>query len=155
MIGQGLKGAYVAKFKHDLRSWLLFNDIDYKIRINVPNENVNETIENERVPTSDELARILRKATSRGEVSMSLMAFSGLRPEVLGSYEGNDGLILGDIEDLDIDTLKFTVIPARINVRSNLSEARFKYFTFLGKERYRYLLDYLQERKTNGQNLKP
>lgn len=155
MIERGLKGAYIAKFKHVLRSWLLFNDTDYKIRINIPNENVNETTEDETVPTSDEVARILRKATSRGRVSISLMAFSGLRPEVLGSYEGNDGLTLSDIEELDVDSLTFDVMPTRINVRNNLSKARFKYFTFLGEEGCRYLLDYLQERRSAGELLTP
>lgn len=155
MIDRGLKGAYVAKFKHVLRSWLLFNDMDYKIRINIPNENINETTEDERVPTSDELARILRKSTSRGRVSISLMAFSGLRPEVLGSYEGNDGITLGDIEELDVDSLEFGTIPAKINVRNSLSKARFKYFTFLGEEGCRYLLDYLQERRSSGEILTP
>lgn len=136
-----------------MRSWLLFNDVDNKIRINIPNENVNETTEDERVPTSEEVARILRKATPRGRVYISLMAFSGLRPEVLGSYEGSDGLTLGDIEEFDVDSLEFSVIPARVNVRSNLSKARFKYFTFLGEEGCKYLLDYLQERKSNGEKL--
>ena len=153
MIDDGKKGAYVGKFKHTIGSWLSFNDIDYKIRINIPNENINETTENERVPASDELARILRKATSRGRVSISLMAFSGFRPEVLGSYEGSDGLTLGDIEDLDVETLEFTVTPARINVRSSLSKARFRYFSFLGDEGCKYVTDYLHERKDAGETL--
>lgn len=105
MIHDGKKGAYVGTFKHTIGSWLSFNDVDSKIRINIPNENINETTENERVPTSDELARILRKATSRGRVSISLMAFTGFGPEVLGSYEGSDGIMLGDIEDLNIESL--------------------------------------------------
>lgn len=153
MIDDGKKGAYVGKFKHTIGSWLSFNDIDYKIRINIPNENINETTENERVPTSDELARVLRKATSRGRVSISLMAFSGFRPEVLGSYEGSDGLMLGDIEDLDVEAIEFTVTPARINVRSNLSKARFRYFSFLGDEGCKYVTDYLHERKAAGETL--
>ena len=154
MIGEGKKGAYVSKFKHTIGSWLSFNDVDYKIRINIPNENINETTENEKVPTSDEVARILRKATPRGRVSISLMAFAGLRPEVLGSYEGDDGLTLGDIEDLDIEALEFTVKPVRINVKASLNKARFKYFTFLGDEGRRYVIDYLYERKAAGEILK-
>lgn len=42
------------KFKYVLRSWLIFDDIDYKPRINVPNENINETTENERYQHRDE-----------------------------------------------------------------------------------------------------
>lgn len=155
MIASGKKGAYVGKFKQVLRSFLIFNDIDYRIRINIPNESVNETTEDERVPTSDDVARLLRKATTRGKVSVSLMAFSGFRPESLGNYEGNDGLKLSDLEDLDLETLNFKVIPARVNIRRNLSKARIKYFSFLGEEGCKYVLDYLEERKAIGEELKP
>ena len=101
MMAEGKKGAYLAKVKQILHSWLKFNDVNYKIRINIPNERINETTMDERVPTKEELSRILRMGTLRSRVSISLMAFSGLRPEVLGNYEGTDGLTLGDIEDLD------------------------------------------------------
>jgi len=60
------------------------------------------------------------------------MAFSWLRCEVQGSYEGDDGLRLADIEDLDIDALEFRVTPVRVNVRVDLSKARFKYSTIVG-----------------------
>ena len=155
MMNQGHKGAYVVKFKYVLRSWLIFNDIDYKTRINVPNENINETTENERYQHREEVARILGKTTSRGRVSISLMVFSDLRLEVLGSYDGEDGFRLGDIEDLDIDVLEFRARPARVNVRANLSKARFKYYSFLDDEGCKYPIDYLQERKDGIEELKP
>jgi hypothetical protein len=56
------------------------------------------------------------------------MGFLGFRPEVLGSYEGSYDLTLGDIEDLPIETLEFTVTPARINVRSSLNKSPFQVF---------------------------
>ena len=117
----------------------MFNDVDYRIKIKNPNENVNETTMDERVPTNEELSKILRKVSPRGRVSISLMAFSGLRPETLGSYERDEGLTLGDLEDLDIENLKFTEIQAKVNVRSNLSKARFRYFTFLSGEGCTYI----------------
>ena len=112
----------------------MFNDMDYRIKINIPNEGINETTMDESVPTKEELSKIMRKATTRGRVSISLMAFSGLRPESLGSYEGDDGLTIGDIEDFNVGSHSFSVIPAKVNVRNNLSKARFRYFTFLGAE---------------------
>ncbi|BAB59819.1 TVG0678044 [Thermoplasma volcanium GSS1] len=154
MIAEGRRGAYLAKVKEILHSWIRFNDIDYKIRINIPNERLNETTMDERVPTKEELSKILRMGTVRSRVSVSLMAFSGLRPEVLGNYEGTDGLTLGDIEDLDIDTLTFKNVPAKINVRNGLSKTRLKYFTFLGQEGCGYLKDYLDHRKASGEILK-
>ena len=155
MINEGKKGAYVGKFKQVIRSWLVFNDIDYKININIRNENVNENTLNERVPTKEELSKILRMATPRGRVSIALLAFSGLRPESLGNYEGDDGLLLGDLEDLDIENISFTHIPAKVNVRNGLSKARFRYFTFLGQEGCKYVVDYLEERRKSGEVLKP
>jgi len=154
MMAEGRKGAYLAKVKQILHSWLKFNDIDYKIRINIANERINETTIDERVPTKEELSRILRMGAVRSRVSISLMAFSGLRPEVLGNYEGNDGLTLGDIEDLDPESLTFSKIPAKINVRNGLSKTRLRYFTFLGPEGCKYLKDYLEARKASGEVLK-
>ncbi|MEM3661505.1 MAG: hypothetical protein QXG73_01615 [Candidatus Micrarchaeaceae archaeon] len=66
------------------------------------NENLSPTFENERVLTKEGLARILRKETSKGSVAISLMAYSGLRPESLGNYQGTDGLRLRDLEDLNV-----------------------------------------------------
>jgi hypothetical protein len=107
----------------------------------------------ERVPTKEELSRILRMGTLRSRVSISLMAFSGLRPEVLGNYEGTDGLTLGDIEDLDPESLAFAKVPVKINVRNGLSKTRLRYFTFLGPEGCKYLKDYLDARKASGEVL--
>ncbi len=73
---------------------------------------------------------ILKQATD-GSLKNS---FSGLRPESLGSYEGDDGLTIGDIEDFNVESHSFSVISAKVNVRNNLSKARFRYFTFLSAE---------------------
>lgn len=43
-----------------------------------------------------ELRRILDVAEKRVKVSISLMAFCGFRPEVLGSMVADDGLRLSD-----------------------------------------------------------
>jgi hypothetical protein len=153
MMNEGRKGAYLAKVKQVLHSWLKFNDVNYKIRINIANERINETTMDERVPTKEELSRILRMGTVRSRVSVSLMAFSGLRPEVLGNYEGTDGLTIGDIEDIDPESLTFAKIPAKVNVRNGLSKTRLRYFTFLGQEGCKYLKDYLDARKASGEVL--
>ncbi|MCL4341236.1 MAG: site-specific integrase [Candidatus Thermoplasmatota archaeon] len=151
MTAEGRKGAYLAKVKQILHSWLKFNDVNYKIRINISNERLNETTMDERVPTKEELSRIMRMGTTRSRLSMSLMAFSGLRPEVLGNYEGTDGLTLGDIEDLDTVSLTIKKIPAKVNVRNGLSKTRLRYFTFLGHEGCKYLKDYMDARKASGE----
>jgi hypothetical protein len=85
------------------------------------------------------------------------MAHSGLRPEVLGSYRGNDGLRVRDLPDLEVGKTEVSIksIPARIIVRRELSKARHQYLTFLGEEGCRYLKEYLDERLRSGATLRP
>ena len=155
MLKKGRKGAYIEKFRQVLRSWTSFNKIDYRINLKIKNANKNETTENERVPMREELSKFLLLSAPRGKVSISLMAFSGLRPESLGNYEGNDGLVLGDLEDLDIRSLTFRKMPAKLNIRSSISKADNKYFTFLNEEGCMHILDYLNKRREEREILKP
>ena len=143
------------KFKHALRNWLNFNDTSASFNgIYISGEYENPTLQNERVPSKDELPRILRKATSRGRVAIAIMAYSGLRPESLGNYEGTDGLRLADISDLAMsERIEITKIPGMITVRSRLSKARNQYFSFIGEEGITYLMDYLAERRKSGEIL--
>ncbi|MFG1389934.1 tyrosine-type recombinase/integrase [Acidiplasma aeolicum] len=125
-----------------------------QLTVNISGENETPTIVNERVPNKEELSRILRKATSRAKVSISLMAFSGLSAESLGNYEGTDGLRLGDIKELHIsDDITFDKIPAMVVVKQKLSKVRHQYFTFIGREGATYIKEYLDERKKNGEEL--
>ena len=83
------------------------------------------------------------------------MAFSGLRPETLGSYKGTNGLKLSDIKDLEIknEKIEFKKIPTEITVRPELSKARHQYLTFISKEGCEYMKEYLNERINNKEKL--
>ncbi len=151
---EGKAGSYIARFKKVILSWLKFNDIRLQLTVNISGENETPTIVNERVPSKEELARILRKATSRGRVAIAIMAFSGLRPESLGDYEGTDGLRLGDLKELKLsDEIQFDKIPATVMVKSKLSKARHQYFSFIGEEGTTYIKEYLEERRKQGEEL--
>ncbi len=85
-------GLYIVKFKHAIRNWLNFNDITASFNgIYISGEYENPTLKDERVPSKDELSRIIRKATSRGRVAIAIMAYSGLRPESLGNMRARMG----------------------------------------------------------------
>ena len=88
------------------------------------------------------------------------MAFSGIRPQVLGNSEGKDGLRLKDLSDIEIineDKGKQSVRANKdillIKVRFNLSKKRFRYHTFLCPEGTRYLIEYLEDRIRSGEIL--
>ena len=150
----GYTGSYIARFKRVLRSWSRFNGIDVKLDVNIKGENESPTLDNERVPNKEELSRLLRKATSRGRVSISIMAYAGLRPESLGNYEGTDGLRLKDIKGLRLsENIEFDKIPVMVSVKSLLSKARHQYFSFMGEEGATYIKEYLEERRRAGEEL--
>ncbi len=151
---EGKAGSYIARFKKVILSWLKFNGISLQLTVNISGENETPTIANERVPSREELARLLRKATSRGRVAIAIMAFSGLRPESLGDYEGTDGLRLGDLKELKLsDEIQFEKVPATVMVKSKLSKARHQYFSFVGEEGATYIKEYLEERRKQGEEL--
>jgi hypothetical protein len=85
------------------------------------------------------------------------MAFAGLRPQSIGNHDGSDGLMLKDLPELKIEgkEVVFEKIPTMVIVRSTLSKAKHKYFTFLGSEGCTYLKEYLEQRVRSGKELKP
>jgi site-specific recombinase XerC len=150
----GKAGSYIARFKRVLRSWAKFNGKVVRLDVNIANENLSPTLENERVPNKEELSRILRMATPRGRVSISLMAFTGLRPESLGNYEGTDGLRLKDVKGLRlIENIDFEKLPVMVSVKSMLSKAKNQYFSFIGEEGATYIKEYLEDRRRRGEEL--
>ena len=74
-----------------------------------------ETVIGERVPTVEELQRILDAIpTARGKVVVLLMAHSGLRPGTPGTYRGEgSALRLRNLPELNIEKLEFRKVPCR------------------------------------------
>ncbi len=155
MESKGTMGSSISTSIKALISFLKFNNVIVRLGINIKNENRNLNAEKEIVPSKDELSRILRTATMRERVSISLMSYSGLRPEVLGNIDGTEGLTVGDIIDLNVSNgkVEFAHIPAQINVKPELSKIRTRYFSFIGPEGSEYLKEYLETRIANGEHL--
>ena len=116
-----------------------------------------ETIQRERVPTQEELGTVLDKLSLRGRVVALFMAHSGVRPQVVGSYQGESGLRLKDLPDLRLDekNLSFTETPFVVRVPANLSKTRTAYTTFGTSQQATALLAYLSERRDAGETLGP
>ncbi len=154
---EGKAGSYIARYKKVLRSWLGFNGMDFKFGVNIAYENRAPRVEGERIPEKSELAKILRNGLPRSRLAISLLAFSGLRPETLGNAEGTDGLKISDFPEMRIDSgkVEFDKTPTMVSVRYTLSRARNSYFTFLSQEGMTYLKEYLESRISEGDILEP
>ena len=148
---------YIEGILKSIRSWLVFNYIDLKRKIRIANAGIPVHIQDEQVPTKTQLQSILKVANPRTRTSISLMAFSGIRPQVLGNYDGTDGLVLSDLPDLIITTddksVSFAHVPAMVVVRASLSKTKNKYLTFLPSEGCEYILGYLRKRISSGEKL--
>jgi hypothetical protein len=152
---EGKAGPYLSRFKKVLNSWLSYNGVNVKLKVNIHGESDTPRIAEERVPNKEELDRILRMATPRGRVSIALMAFSGLRPQSLGNYDGSDGIRLGDFPEAEIreDGVEFAKVPSMLVVRKSLSKARHQYFTFVPQQTITYIQEYLEDRVKQGERL--
>ena len=153
---EGKAGSYIVRFKKVLSSWTKFNDVQVNLKdVRIKEAFRNPTVENERVPSSEELSKIITVATERAKVSISLMAFAGLRIESIGDFKGEDGLVLSDLPELKVreNKVEFEKIPTMLKVRSTLSKARHEYRTFLSEEGTTYLKKYLESRLENGEKL--
>jgi len=153
---EGKAGSYIVRFKKVISSWVKFNDLSLDLRsVKIKEASRNPTVEDERVPTQEELSKIITVSSLRGRVSIALMAFSGLRPETIGNFKGTDGLKLSDLPELRINEgkIEFVKIPTIIRVRSTLSKKRHEYMTFLPEEGCNYIKEYLESRMKEGEKL--
>lgn len=150
--GRNYAGSYINSTVKAVKSWLSFHDIEIK-KVKIKGVDERPTLDNEIIPTQDQLKSIFLAATIRDRVCCVLMAHSGLRPESLGNYKGTDGLRVSDFPELIIEDNKvsFETIPTKVNVRSTLSKAGHQYFTFLSEEGCEYLISYLEYRISKGE----
>ncbi len=154
---RGQAGSSTATHLKAVKSWLLHHGVKIDLPVKVRDAQRAPTLVDERVPSQDELRDILKNATPRNRVVCAVMAFSGVRPQVLGNYLGHDGLRLKDFPELRIgrEQAAFSETPTLVVVRHELSKARHGYLTFLGEEGCGYVREYLAERLAQGEELGP
>jgi hypothetical protein len=152
---EGYAGSYIESIVKAARSWLTHNRIALTVKIKVAGADDTPTLVNERTPTSQELAGILRAGELDARAAAALIAFSGVRPEALGNYDGSDGIRIGDFLEVNIDRsakkVEFKNLPTLIRVRKCISKAGHQYLTLLCEEGCRYLADYWEYRMRLGE----
>lgn len=153
--GEGRAGSYIETELKAAKSWLSWNDITISRKIKVKGTRSTPTLAEEMIPDQEGLRRVLNAADPRARVAVSLVAFSGLRIQVLGNYEGSDGLRVGNFPEMRVedDRVTFDSVPTMVVVRPELSKTEHQYFSFLGPEGCSYLQAYLMNRMGAGEEL--
>ncbi len=75
---QNKSSGYIQAILKAVKSWLRYNEVKLVRKIKVANATATPTIENERAPSQEELATILRKSPPRLKAAIALIAFSDL-----------------------------------------------------------------------------
>jgi hypothetical protein len=153
----GHAGSYTESVFKAIRSWLSHNGKDIRRKIKIRGAGDAPSLKDERVPTKEELRQIFLSGDKKMRVASVFVAHSGVRIEVLGNYNGIDGLRIADLPEIEIkpDSVCFKKTPALMIVRKELSKAGHQYFTFLSTEGCAYVQDYLEERLRGGEILTP
>ena len=149
----GRTPSYLENYLKAARSWLEFQGLTIRRHIRLGDTKSTPSLEDETIPSREELRAILAVASPRGKAVVSLLVFSGLRPGVLASFRGLNGMVLRDLPDLDSRRLRWTRLPAQVRVRRELSKVSYPYRTFLSEEGAEHLLRYLQLRQDGGEEL--
>jgi integrase len=144
----GMRANYIRNFVKSLRSWLRHKNMDFTLRVKISKQNRTGKYQKERPPTPDELKRILDVADVRRRAAIALVAFAGLRLQVLGDYLGRDGLKVEDFPEMTIwsGRVEFKRVPTKLVVRATLSKTGNEYVTFLNEEGCEYLQAWLEDR---------
>jgi hypothetical protein len=148
---------YIKSTMTAVKSLLSHFDISVKRKLMIANAESTPTLDQEKVPERLELMDLFMGASLRQGTIMSFMAKSGVRPQVLGSVDGTDGLTLGDFPELALVNGKWCFLDEtpRFIVRKTLSKARHEYFSYMTKLSQQWFLAYLNDRMLRGESLNP
>lgn len=142
---QKLAPQHIKAIITSVKSWLHHFDIEVKRKIRIANVDATPTLADERVPDASEMTELFNRANLRAGAIMALMGKAGLRPEMMGNHNATDGLMLQDLPELEIvqGIARFAKIPPKVVVRSTLSKANHKYFSFITETGAEKILAYL------------
>ncbi len=152
----GRPDQYIKTIWYAVKSWLRFNEVGFEWS---PSLDVQPaaTLGAERVPTAEELRRLLSVLSPRDRAAVLILASSGVRIGVLANRFEAGGLTLESFPELVLSggVPRFGKVPPSLYVPSRLSKTRKDYYTFITAEAGEALVAYLQERKRRGEKLTP
>jgi integrase len=150
----GRPDLYTKTIWYAVKSWLRYNEVGLEWSPALDPQPA-ATLEAERVPTAEELRRLLSVLSSRDRAAVLILASSGVRVGVLASRFEAGGITLDAFPDLVLGgkVPHFSKVPAMLHVPSKLSKSRKEYYTFITTEAAEALVAYLQERRSRGEKL--
>jgi len=166
------KPSTIRNLKKAVLGWMKENGMEITASINVTSR--DDDNQQKAIPKPLHVQQILNATTDpRQKTLISLMAFAGLREEVIGNAEGTAGLMIKDFPEMEVqnawkeeeehgkkrlvkigeakvsfkkDASNNECIPTRIIVRQSISKIKRQYQTFLNDQGCTNLKQYLEWR---------
>lgn len=152
----GRRAAYALAVWYAVKSFLKSVRIDIPYNPGVrPEELEPKDFASRRVPSVEELRRLVDSVSLRNRAIVLFLASSGVRVGVLATGVGSDGLRLENLPDLDTNSGTFTAKPPLVSVPARLSKNGKPYMTAISTEAATVLENYLDQRIRSGEKLTP
>jgi len=146
-----LTGGTVANYVSAIKNRMQYDSIPFTRTIKIPNRTYHPTVENEMIPTKDQIISFLRNGKHATQVIVSLIAFTGFRFNVIADLRIRDFPEMRITENNDVI---FEKIPTRIRVRKELNEKKKGgYDTFLIETGCMIIKNSLEIRMRKGEKL--
>ncbi len=140
----------VANYVSAVKSRMQYDGIPFTRSVKIPNRTHHPTVENEVVPTKDQIISFLRNGKHATQVIVSLIAFTGFRFNVIADLRVKDFPEMRITENNDV---VFEKIPTIIKVRKELSKNGKAYQTFLIDTGCMIIKNSLEVRMKKGEHL--
>lgn len=139
----------VANYVSAIKSRMQYDGIPFTRSVKIPNRTYHPTVENEVVPTKDQIITFLRNGKHATQVIVSLIAFLGVRFNVMAD------LRIKDFPEMRIaeNEIIFEKMPTRVKIRKELSKNGKEYQTFLIETGCMILKNSLEIRMKKGEKL--
>ena len=140
----------VANYVSAIKSRMQYDGAQFTRNVKIPNRTHHPTVENEVVPTKDQIITFLRNARPATQVIISLIAFLGVRFKVIADLRVKD---FPEMRIKENNEVIFEKTPTRIKVRKELSKNRKEYQTFLIEAGCMIVKNALEIRMRKGEKL--
>jgi hypothetical protein len=100
---QGKAGSYIVSNLKAIKSWLSQNGTGIRRKIKVRSADDTQTLKGKHTLTSSKLRGLFHNSPPQTRCACGLIAESGLRPEVVGTYDATDGLTVGDLPEMKVE----------------------------------------------------
>jgi len=147
---QRLAGGTVANYVSAIKSRMQYDGIPFTRPIKIPNRTYHPTVENEIVPTKDQILSFLTNGKHATQVIISLIAFTGFRFNVIADLRIKD---FPEMRITENNKVIFEKMPTRVKVRKELSKNGKAYQTFLIETGCMTVKNSLEVRMTKGEKL--